>query len=311
MTRTPSVFAALACLPSLVMAQSLTLQAVQAVPLTAQIGAASQTSTVPAGPLAAVGQVAANAATFGGATGVELAWQSYAASSALSVEITARCDAVGFVVGQSTAPTSDFLVSLAAPFAGAAQVVLEKDAAGVSWAQVPVTRIDVGNDGSEELTEQLVGNPPPVPITLGPVPVLVRCTLGAQLNGPGSVLGRVRLRIVPRDTLVAPWGNGCGGIGLALAPRFDGGLESVYQPTSLELGVRVYGLAAQPLPLGAIQGFPCLLLPRPDLVVLAAPWSQEVLPIPAAARPLTLFVQAVALAPEGLAVSPSSLVFAF
>lgn len=311
MTRTPSVLAALACLPSLVMAQSLTLQAVQAVPLTAQIGASSQSSTVPAGPLAAVGQVAANAATFGGATSVELAWQSYAASSALYVELTARCDAVGFVVGQSTAPTSDFLVSLAAPFAAAAQVVLEKEAAGVSWAQVPVTRIDVGNDGSEELTEQLVGNPPPVSITLGPVPVLVRCTLGAQLNGPGAVLGRVRLRIVPRDTLVAPWGNGCGGIGLALAPRFDGGLESVYQPTLLELGVRVYGLAAQPLPLGAIQGFPCLLLPRPDLVVLAAPWSQEVLPIPAAARPLTLFVQAVALAPEGLAVSPSSLVFAW
>lgn len=201
-------------------------------------------------------------------------------------------------------------MTLSAPFVAAAQIEITNEISGPSWALIPVTRVDVGNDGSEEFSEQLVGGGTAIPVTFGPVPLVVRCTLGAQLSGSGNLLGTLRLRIVPRDTFVAQWVSGCGGIDLQTAPRFDGGLESVYVPSLVEPGVLVFGLASQPLSLGSIGGFPCFLLPRPDVVVLAAPFTSQVLPIPAAVRPLNVFVQAVAFSYGSLAVSPGKVVFA-
>ncbi|MFN3242498.1 MAG: hypothetical protein ACE37K_13425 [Planctomycetota bacterium] len=67
--------------------------------------------------------------------------------------------------------------------------------------------------------------------------------------------------------------------------------------------VAVYGLGVQPTLLpnsGALQ--PCLLVPSPDLVVLIPP-NGHLLGLPAAVRPITVYVQGVVLLPTGLGTS--------
>lgn len=296
---------------SIGMAQSLSLSASAPVTLNASFGSVAQSSTLPAGPMPAVGGQSASAASFGGSTTVALDWHTDVRATELYCELAARCDASGFLTGQSTAPASDFLLALSAPTAMSVQILLEKEIAGVSWALVPVTRVDVGNDGSEELTEALTGDAAPVFVTLDPTPLLVRCRVGAQLNGPGSVLGKVRVRVMPRDIQVMPWITACGPELLSLLPRLDGGLQCVHSPLFTDPAVLVLGLEAQPLFLGSAMGLPCLLLPRPDLVTLIAPWTPFVLPIPAAVRPVQVYAQTVSLGVFGLTVSTGYRVHAY
>ena len=310
-TLAPSLLVAILALPSFTMAQSLSLAAAAPVALSAQIGGSAQLSTLPAGPMPSVGQQSAAAVTFGGTTRVALEWLATEWATELSCEISVRCEGAGYLVGQSTAPVSDFLIALSAPSPMSVQILLEKEVAGVSWALVPVTRIDVGNDGTEELTEALVGSPAPVSITLGPVPLPVRCTVGAQLNGPGSLLGKVRLRVVPRDTLAASLVTGCSQDLLYALPRLDGGVQFAHFPVLADPAVLVLGLAPQPLLLGVNLGLPCLLLPRPDFVTLIQPGVPVVLPIPPAVRPVQVYAQSVSLGPFGITTSTGYWIQAF
>lgn len=296
----PAVFV-VANLSTLAVSQSVSLSAPTAVTLNASSNGLPQTSTLAAGALPNLGSQTATSASSAGTASAMLSWSSYASDTEIGVEVTVQC--VATATGQASCPPGDILVSLATPFVASAQVELVKEVGGVATALLPVTRVDIGDDGSAELTEQQSVNPLPIPVVLGPTPLLVRCTLGAQIVGPGGVLGKVRMRVVARDTFVAPWVSGCGEQ-LFVAARLDGGIGTFYAPTAFGISGIVFGLSAQPTLLGFAQGTPCLLLPQPDLVMLGSVWSPVTVTVPPAARPVDVYVQAVTLSAAGFVVSP-------
>jgi len=85
-----------------------------------------------------------------------------------------------------------------------------------------------------------------------------------------------------------------------LAPSFDGrGIDlAISQPLG-SLAFLVFGFTPQPQFLGINAGLPCMLLPSPDIVALAAAHPLHIA-LPASIRPLTFYAQGVLVMPQGV-----------
>lgn len=168
-------------------------------------------------------------------------------------------------------------------------------------AFAPTFGIDLGDDGIFELFE--TGLPSGTYWrVLGPTPIAIRLRSQVTQTGPGSVALRLHVTIRPANNLtVSPVAMPCASNDmLQVLPSFVGqGIETLVYGTP-PTGIVVLGLGPFPQALPTTSATPCVLLPSPDLVIYA-PYPQTFyLPLPAAVRPLTLWMQGVSITPTGL-----------
>lgn len=285
------LFAATLITASAVCQQSLDLSLASASQLSASYAGSVQNTPLTAGPLADLGGASAAAATLGAAGEVELSWLATEQAVGMTVDLSLQFQSSGVLVGQVTAQPIEFLVHVNVP-PGRVRFELSRSLAGDIWAAIPPMRIDLEDDGALELAET---NPDwfvQHTRVVGSGPLAIRCTLGGQLTGPGSLDVGLHLRILPGDTVATPVIGGCVP-SYTVRPRFDGGITCHFEPPFLELGVAVFGLSPAPVLLGSVGFMPCLLWPSTDLLVLAPAGQQLVLPIPVTAQQLNLYTQVV------------------
>ncbi len=170
--------------------------------------------------------------------------------------------------------------------ASAATVALDRDGDGVY--EIPSL------DSAAVLSTQF--------FWFGPTPRKVRVRIANQLAVPGISTGSVSLMVRPENGLFfVPTAVGCGSAPMSLeaAPVFPstGVRVTLNNSFGIQFGVLVLGLAQQPVLFPSLGGAPCLLVPRPDVLVPIAPSQIGSLDIglPASVRPVTIDMQAATL----------------
>jgi hypothetical protein len=262
------------------------------------------TATAPAGPLAATGRLDATAST-----GVSAAcsWRSSSGAELGGVLFGHSVQTTGAGTTATVGPL-EFLVTLTAPIATQTFLQLERqDDAGRPAATIAV---DLDNDGFYESAVS-PGNPiPPIGRTLSPLPYQFRVRLANQLTVPGTVGGQLSVLVLPDNRLTSiPTAVSCSPAPDVLFygyPVFPNTGYTFYANSfySNKVSAMVVGLAAQPTLLPSLTAVPCLLVPRPDAVILPLPGQRPEgvtfeVPLPASLRPLTLQAQLVYLEPSG------------
>ena len=165
-------------------------------------------------------------------------------------------------------------------------------------------RVDVGNDGSFEVTELSFPGTGVPGISLGTQPLAVRVQFRAGTTRAEGINSRLILRFVPVNNLyIAPAVSGCTSDWFFVEPSFESTGVDLGVQTMLpgDLAVGVVGLGLQPV--AGVFVYPgCVLLPSPDLLVVLPQGAVVNLPLPASVRPQTLWAQAVVLQGSGIGV---------
>jgi hypothetical protein len=225
-----------------------------------------------------------------------------------SWEQSAQVYAVG---GSASSSPSELIASFTASSPVPVTIVVSRTLVASAGALVPSHSIDIFDDGLDELT---VTGPASVAVsaTLGPQPLRVRLRSHVTQTGVGSVNLDLRVRVEPGNNLmIQPVVQPCVWDIINVYPSFVGsGIQcSVFtaNPT-----VIVFGLGAQPLLLPPLStSVQCQLLPSVDFAAFV-PFSQPLeLALPAPVRPVTLWIQGLALTPNGLATSNALTVIAW
>ncbi|MCB9879211.1 MAG: hypothetical protein H6835_16570 [Planctomycetes bacterium] len=301
------------------LAQTVTLAVAQASTVTAQLGGAQQVVPVPAGSLPSAGVVNASTSVGNGYVAADLSWSLYADDHAMEVRLMANCgiSGAGATAAHASVAPTELLVTITNPTPMPLSFQLSRLVSGPAGDAIPLTRIDVLDDGFDELTENSPDTIVPFYAVAGPSPLVIRCTLGADATVDGSLFANLFLSIRPGDTLTSVVQSGCAGDGFVTLPRFDGNLDYEARPGFDGTSVAVFGLTTQPLFLGAQVAYPggplqaCLLVPRPDLLVFLPTLDTHTLVVPPAARPIELYVQAVRFGGPVLATSSAFQLTAF
>jgi hypothetical protein len=293
-------------LPATLVAQTITVTATAVSPFTVTAAVATQvvSSTWPAGPLPAAvylapaipaGPLGQAQTTFG--FGVDQGLQPAVGLVALGSSSPLASASVATSFGPM-----DVLLQVQSSAPVTANLVVERVVTGTAGASIPMQRVDVGNDGTFEVTEFTFAGAGIPSLALGPQPLMVRVLFGAGTVGSQVIESRLRLRFVAENNLsIVPAISGCTADHLAVAPSFQGtGLDLYAQPMLTgDLTVGVIGLGIQPLVVSTV--YPgCVLLPSADLLSLLPEFAVANLPIPANVRPATLWVQGVVLQLSGL-----------
>lgn len=290
-------------------AQSLAFTALTPAPFLATIGPQVQTATLPAGPMAPGGFVGAQVALSAVAT---LDWWSNTSDTFMSAGLSQRC--AGFYVGTTaTAGPIDVQLDLVAAQVTPVRIVLSKLIVVPPTGLGPLLRVDVGSDGTFELTESSYHVSVDVDTQLGPTALPVRVLMDMALFAVGDTVSTFYIQLFPRTgpTVTTALGGCTSSEYYWVQPTFAGNLNAYAESYSTvpPLMLAVLGLGVQPLVLGA-TATPCVLFPSPDLVMLVAPATLPTLPvppipaftlpIPPGVGPLSLWTQAVVVAPGGL-----------
>jgi hypothetical protein len=275
----------------------------------------TQTTSVPAGPLATTGALTASA---GGATNNGLSYFSWVRSgSETQYDVNLNADCYSSGTGSASVAPIDIVVLVSHPTPTSIAFGATVFSAATTGAATPTRAIDVLDDGSFELTE-LTQQTLETVVQVGPTPVPIRCRPGLDLSVPGSTQLQFSMTLRPAETLVQVIASGCATAPYYVTPRFDGGVD--YGTSNVLAGsmFAVFGLQTQPVYLGNYAWpnspvvLPCSLVPSPDLVTFLSPTSfEQTLPIPAAVRPITLFSQGVWLAPGAITTTETSVISAY
>lgn len=160
---------------------------------------------------------------------------------------------------------------------------------------LPLFDVDMRDDGV------LDGSGTQAHVQLGTQPYRIRiCAQAATVSPAGqasNVQAQFDLEIVPDNNLgILHATQGCGPQAFVHESFTGGGVEILSPGAQLA----VFGFAAQPvlLPNASQSAFPCLLYPQLDVATLL-PHTGLVVPIPASARPVSFFVQAVGVISAG------------
>lgn len=268
---------------SAVATQTVTATARAITPLTVTAGTPAVTQTLPIGPLPVAGQVLARQSP----AEADCSWTLYSGSS--------EC---GFLwshllTNQASAGPHEVLVEWTATSQVEVALSINSSTNGTAGSTLPAIAIDIGNTGTYQ---PLSPTSPPITTgryTLGPQPLQIRVRFEGSV-GNGSLHHNLKLAFVPQNDLaIYPLGTGCLGQTMALAPHFvDTGLiaTSVSPPINIPT-VLVVGFTAQPQTLPPLFGFPCLLIPRPDVLIPFFSTQAIDIPLPAAVRPVDLWIQ--------------------
>jgi len=274
-------------------------------------GAATATQTLPAGPLATLGQVSASvgaASTFSSAT---LAWTSGSSNSESLASLTFANQLAA--AGSTSVDPGEILVTFTGTSSTAFPVRYAVDFAVLGGGgSSPWVRIDRDNDGTIDWT--LGGG-----VFAGSVadlvtqPLQLRVLFSELRSQPGAQILRLNLRVLPDNgVVVTPIAANCsnGLTTYTVGPVFDTSLVDVVMRSS-NTEWHVLGLGAQPtlLPTAlTLTSLPCLVVPSPDLVLRT---GTLFLQIPAAVRPITIYSQLLLLQPgSGLRVSDGYIITA-
>lgn len=290
---------------SVTCAQQLTIDAATPLVVSAQNAGTTSTQTLPAGPLPALGQLVASATAAQAHTG----WQVQATPVALSFDLWQ----MAAVAPQATPPASasagphEYLLHLSS--ASAMNMLVS----GHQWFDLlpgspfPLVQVDVFDDGTIEFVLTSTQTGPDwgiavVPVGPQPVPIRVRAANQGGLTGVGGST-HLHLSVTPNNLLdITTVASSCATNFLQCHPSFVGtGVDFwVGGAGSGPPVVLVLGLGLQPTVLPAHLGVPCLLVPSPDVLVLATSANALpfTLPLPPPVRPVTVYAQVVMVASQ-------------
>lgn len=271
--------------------------------LTAGSGAAVQTLALPVLVVAGTDSLSVNAV--GGYSYHH--WS--VASSPVSVLDGARL--VAATNGDAAVTSGTYRVDLSQPTLGYVAFRLSTSTNNTPGA-VTQASIDIGADGTAEVDS---ANPVrTIGLQIGPVPTPVLIHVAASTTGTAQAWVDAWLQIIPPlQTVATRVHASCqpGSFIASVAPTNDvlGLWHSTCQygcyPSLLVAGFSAQSQLLQPDP------FCSLLIPSPDVVLLAPPTSTQVtwvVPVPAAVRPFVLWAQAVQLQGSFLRTSDAWLV---
>jgi hypothetical protein len=282
-------------------AQSLTIMTASLAPMVAnaQVAGAQVTDSRPVGPLPANFLLSAYVASSAGDAAASFGMLVMPSQQSVSVRGSA------FAVSSSppsaaTTNLIDVLVLVQATSPVMAFLQVDRTLVASAGVAVPVQRIDVGNDGSFEISETTPSSASVANIALGPVAVPVRVLMQVAASGAQQVVTNMTLRFIADNHLaILPQGFGCSGYPFAVEPSFVGTGIRVSQDSSHpslfnDLVVAVLGIGVQPILLPS--AFPgCLLVPTPQVLALIPPAASLQVPLPAAVRPISFWAQGVVL----------------
>ncbi len=289
--------------------QTVDLASLTAGSMVAVCNGGQQTTTLPAGPMAAQGYQLAVAGTGSLAAVADLTWTAAASPYAVDVYLTASVQ-VPALPGVAASGPFEVLITVAFPTLISTTIELSNVTAASAGTVSPIARVDVFDDGAYDLDEATAG-----PVTLqwipvGPTGLEISCLLDAASAVEGTVVAGLHVRVLPgatESTLLFP---GCG-LDYVVTPRLDGNVDFAVGNVQAGINLAVFGLSTQPLLLGSQvlnpggPAMPCVLLPQPDLIVFLPSPTAETLVIPPAARPFGLFSQGVRIDSSGFTTSPA------
>lgn len=295
-------------------AQQVHVSASAVAPMVVEASLASSTvnQSQPAGPLPFVGLLQAETAGF--ASTARANWSFWASTQAATFDLDLQAVATLAPGATATSGEHEVLVHFSSSVPLLANLELTATLAATAGNEVPLARVDVFDDGIAELTEASPAGSVALALGPSPVPVRVRARIEA---GPGGVMhAHIRLRLVPDNRLViGTFVSGCTfESALTATPSFVGtGVDfRVQSSRPQDLHVLALGLAAAPLALPPLEGLPCILLPRLDVLIPMPLLAQiEHVSIPPAVHPLLLFAQAARLDATGIHLTEGLLVNAF
>jgi hypothetical protein len=277
--------------PTIATAQSFTGVTATAASLTATYGAQTQSVTLTAGPMGTSN--GAQALAMGGPIDLayaEVAWGFGQDPTQAYFSLLQELRIVGTAAASAAFGPSDFLLSLQAPTPTTVLLELRRELVLAAGMALPTVQVDVGDDGSFELTSsgQL---PPPLPVAIGAAGVPIRVRTQVALGGAGYLLASVTLRALPSHTVAHPIAAGCTPPDLRVIPHFAGDVSLASGTWSNEPWLAVIGLSLHPVLLNPLDV--CLLLPSPDIVLWDPFTTVHTIPVPAAVRPVHFWAQAV------------------
>lgn len=288
------------CTATAVVAQvpSISLSTATALSVRASTVGANESASLPAGTLGSQG-IGCEAVSSGGADRAQA--RSTWAVNAFPTEL--RCDLLhelrveGAAIGAAAADLGDLVVDLQAPSPMAVELSFQSFASLPAGTPAPVLRADIGDDGSFEVMEGQVIVVRRL-VTLDVVPLRVRLRSQLALSGVGAASAGMWMAVKPVNNLqLQEYDIGCAPRRMQLRPMFD--QRGVLLQGTLLGSVAVFGFQQQPqlVSIGAVAN--CLFLPSPDVVVVLPTLGSLVVPLPAAVRPITFWVQGVDLAAIG------------
>jgi hypothetical protein len=295
---------------SLLPAQTVAVSASALTPLTCTVtvGTVATTQTVPAGPVSSFGQVQAGTGGPFVVTGTAaLSWSG----TSTPTNALMTLNFYTFLNGADRARVGpgEMLVTFAGISATARPVRFEGVVSGVATSLLQLS-VDIGNNGT--IDWQFGGGPLGGSIAdLTTQPLVMRVLFDALWVNPGTSSFQFALRVVPDNGIhVIPMATSCGlQWQYSVEPLFDTSVADLMLHSSVTAW-HVLGLQSQPAMLPqalTLTPVPCLLVPRPDLVLRT---GTIFLQIPQAVRPIVLFTQLVDVTP-GLLVSDAFQVVAF
>src|SRR5262245_20191194 len=285
--------------------QTVSLTVSAATPLTtrAQAAGTKDVQTLPAGPLPASGGFFAQVMSLPTGQSAQMQFNWITVLPGWYERLHFGCSFWGWANG-STSPASasvdpfDLLLHLQAPTPRRMFVAGHVDFIVSPGLPAPQFAVDLFDDGFAEWSTTM--SSVPISVLVGPTPIPIRIRGAASLPSNGSTQSAGGIDITPDNRVdIFPLLQGCladGFLRLEEAFAHDGVLLRV-PPGSL--CVAVLGLGVQPFLLTVQSGWPCILLPSPDVLLVIPPNGFD-LPIPAAARPIDIYAQGVMLDPLGL-----------
>lgn len=273
---------------------SVSATALTPITVVATDGAASVTTTQPVGPLSnAYYQIESDLGALGS--------QAFVGGAAEATNSDSYCN-IGFgcVNATSTAVTTVNTFEVLATFSAAVPTPIRFDVELYSvhpaGATVPSVEVDVDNDGTIDYANgvwlNFFG-----PRTIGPAGIQFRVIMQGSLQQQGQMFEDLSLQVVPDNRIyIYPAAIGCIGTGPSIRESFlNTGITIRNDIGSSYPRVFVFGLASQPVLLPTVSPVPCLLVPRPDVVMVIPTFSSVELGMPAAVRPATVWIQNVEL----------------
>jgi hypothetical protein len=191
----------------------------------------------------------------------------------------------------------EVLISLQAAGVRSARVIAEITGVATAGQLAPRLDVDLYADGVID-GDTLQGFNRQVLLSTIAVPlrITIGCGVVAGAGQEALAVADLRLRVLPvNDVDVFRTSLGCASpLEFRVNAAFDHAGVRLGLPEAQNVHVVVLGLVEQPTFVTTLGGSPCLLWPRPDVVVLGQPGGID-LPIPAAVRPFAFHAQAIGL----------------
>lgn len=298
-------------------AQTLTIDAATPLITSAHSGTTRVRQSVPAGPLATMGQLNPTA---GSAVAIT-SWWVEVTPVAMSFALwqMAAVPPGSATPARAAAGTHDFLLHLSHPTPISMLISANQWFEVLPGAPQPLVQVDVLDDGVAEFVFTTIPHGAALPIavvTVGPTPVPIRVRAQNAVTAVGAgAASHLRILATPNNQLdIVRVVTGCSPANhLACLPSFVAtGVDFWVGSAGFYPSLLVLGLSSQPIMLPALGSTPCILGPSPDTVLFVPPTvGRYTLPLPAAVRPVDVFAQVVQLYGPTLAVTDAFRVNAY